>query len=48
MNKLLHDFEIQYSISGRALCAECLQKIPKEEIRIKKVVRHTPIGMKFG
>lgn len=46
--KLLHDFEIQYSVSGRAKCAECLQNIPKEDIRVKKVVRHTPIGMKFG
>lgn len=48
MSMLIKDFGIEYSISGRASCAGCHLKISKDEIRIKKVVHDTEVGMKFG
>lgn len=45
---LLNDFGVEYSASGRATCPGCVQKIPKDVVRIKKVLHDTEIGMKFG
>lgn len=46
--QLIKDFSIEYAKSGRSTCPGCLQKIPKDEIRIKKIAHDTEIGMKFG
>lgn len=46
--QLLNDFGIEYAKSGRASCPGCLLKISKDEVRIKKTVHDTEIGMKFG
>lgn len=46
--KLLNDFGIEYAKSGRAACPGCFLKISKDEIRIKKTVYDTEVGMKFG
>lgn len=48
MAMLMKDFGIEYAVSGRAGCAGCHQKIPKDEVRIKKVVHDTEVGMKYG
>ncbi|XP_055309208.1 poly [ADP-ribose] polymerase [Sitodiplosis mosellana] len=48
MAMLINDFGIEYAKSGRASCAGCHQKIPKDEVRIKKVAHDTEIGLKFG
>lgn len=45
---LINDFSIEYASSGRSSCPGCFQKIPKDEIRIKKIAHDTEIGMKFG
>lgn len=45
---LINDFSIEYALSGRSTCPACIQKIPKDEIRIKKVAHDTEIGMKYG
>ena len=45
---VLKDFGVEYSASGRAMCAGCQIKIPKDEVRIKKTVYDTEVGMKFG
>lgn len=47
-NQLVNDFGIEYAKSGRAKCAGCHQTIPKDEIRIKKTLYDTEVGMKFG
>lgn len=44
----LKDYGIEYSVSGRAGCCGCSQKIAKDDIRIKKVVYDTEVGMKYG
>lgn len=44
----LQDFGIEYSKSSRAECRGCLQKIMKDEVRIKKVMFDTEVGMKYG
>ncbi|XP_026467314.1 poly [ADP-ribose] polymerase-like [Ctenocephalides felis] len=44
----LSDFGIEYAASSRAACRGCEQKIAKDEIRIKKTVYDTEIGMKYG
>lgn len=44
----LKDYGIEYSVSGRAGCCGCAQKIAKDTIRIKKVVYDTEVGMKYG
>lgn len=48
MAKLINDFGIENAKSGRAACAGCQLKIAKDEVRIKKIVHDTEIGMKFG
>lgn len=45
---LLKDFGVEYAVSGRASCPGCLIKISKDEVRIKKIVYDTEVGMKFG
>lgn len=45
---LIKDFGIEYAKTGRAACAGCHLKIPKDEVRIKKVLYDTEVGMKFG
>lgn len=44
----LKDFGIEYSVSSRAECVGCQNKIMKEDIRVKRVVYDTEVGMKFG
>lgn len=44
----LKDFGIEYSVSSRAECVGCQNKIMKEDIRIKKIVYDTEVGAKFG
>ena len=44
----LKDFGVEYAASGRVMCAGCQIKIPKAEVRIKKTVYDTEVGMKFG
>lgn len=47
-SKALKDFGVEYAKSGRAACPACFLKISKDEIRIKKTVYDTEVGMKFG
>uniref|UniRef100_A0A1L8DH70 Poly [ADP-ribose] polymerase n=1 Tax=Nyssomyia neivai TaxID=330878 RepID=A0A1L8DH70_9DIPT len=47
-NTLLKDFGVEYSKSDRATCCGCQQKILKAEVRIKKLVYDTDVGMRFG
>lgn len=42
------DFGIEYAVSSRAECRGCEIKISKGEVRIKKVLFDTEIGMKYG
>lgn len=42
------DFGVEYAASGRATCRGCEIKILKDEVRIKKVVFDTEVGMKYG
>lgn len=44
----LKDYGIEYAKSGRAGCCGCSQKIANGDIRIKKVVYDTEVGMKYG
>ncbi|KAM7363583.1 poly-(ADP-ribose) polymerase [Cochliomyia hominivorax] len=44
----LKDFGIEYAKSGRAACRGCEQKILKDQIRIRKTVYDTEVGMKYG
>lgn len=44
----LSDFGVEYAVSGRAQCVGCRNKIMKDELRVKKIVYHTEVGMKFG
>jgi poly [ADP-ribose] polymerase 1 len=44
----LKDFGIEYSVSSRAECVGCQNKIMKENIRVKKIVYDTEVGAKFG
>uniref|UniRef100_A0A182T6L0 PARP-type domain-containing protein n=1 Tax=Anopheles maculatus TaxID=74869 RepID=A0A182T6L0_9DIPT len=44
----LKDFGVEYAASGRAMCRGCELKILKDEMRIKKVVYDTEVGMKYG
>lgn len=46
--KFLNDFGIEYAKSGRSACPGCFQKIPKDQLRIKKMAYDTEVGMKFG
>uniref|UniRef100_A0A1A9WQP6 Poly [ADP-ribose] polymerase n=1 Tax=Glossina brevipalpis TaxID=37001 RepID=A0A1A9WQP6_9MUSC len=47
-NTALKDFGIEYAKSGRAACRGCEQKIIKDQIRIRKTVYDTEVGMKYG
>lgn len=47
-NAALKDYGIEYSKSGRAACRGCEQKILKGEVRIRKTVYDTEVGMKYG
>jgi poly [ADP-ribose] polymerase 1 len=47
-NAALNDFGVEYSKSSRAECVGCNGKIMKEDLRVKKVVYDTEVGMKFG
>lgn len=47
-NAALKDYAIEYSKSGRAICRGCDLKILKDEIRIRKTVYDTEVGMKYG
>lgn len=42
------DFGVEYAASSRAECRGCQIKISKGEVRIKKVVFDTEVGMKYG
>lgn len=42
------DFAVEYAVSSRAECRGCEIKISKGEIRVKKVLFDTEIGMKYG
>lgn len=44
----LRDYGIEYAKSGRAECHGCEIKILKDEMRVKKVVFDTEVGMKYG
>jgi len=44
----LKDFGVEYSKSSRAECVGCQLKIMKEDVRVKKTVFDTEVGMKFG
>lgn len=44
----MKDFGIEYSKSGRATCPGCQLKVSKDDVRVKKVVYDTEVGMKFG
>lgn len=46
--QLLNDFGVEYAVSSRSTCPACELKISKDEVRIKKVLHDTEIGMKFG
>lgn len=43
-NVALMDFGIEYSVSSRAECVGCQNKIVKDDIRIKKIVYDTEVG----
>lgn len=45
---VLSDFQIEYSVSSRAQCVGCRNKILKGLIRVSKNEFFTEIGMKFG
>uniref|UniRef100_A0A182VQR6 Poly [ADP-ribose] polymerase n=1 Tax=Anopheles minimus TaxID=112268 RepID=A0A182VQR6_9DIPT len=44
----LKDYGVEYASSGRAMCRGCELKVLKDEVRIKKVVYDTEVGMKYG
>lgn len=46
--KALQDFGIQYSISSLATCRGCRELILKREIRCKKVIYDTEVGIRCG
>lgn len=46
--KALRDFGVEYSVSSRAGCCGCRQKILKDEVRCKKMIYDTEVGMRFG
>lgn len=45
---VLNDFGVQYSVSSRAQCVGCRSRIMKGDVRVKKVVYFTEVGMRFG
>ncbi|XP_013111859.1 poly [ADP-ribose] polymerase [Stomoxys calcitrans] len=42
------DFGIEYAKSGRAACRGCELKILKDQVRVRKTVFDTEVGMKYG
>ncbi|XP_020806219.1 poly [ADP-ribose] polymerase [Drosophila serrata] len=44
----LKDFGVEYAKSGRSSCRGCEQKICKDQVRIRKTVYDTEVGMKYG
>lgn len=44
----LENFGIEYSISCEDMCAMCQELIPRNELRIKKVVYDTETAAKYG
>lgn len=44
----IKDFGIEYAKSSRAACRGCEQKILKDQVRIRKTVYTTEVGMKYG
>ncbi|XP_037946866.1 poly [ADP-ribose] polymerase [Teleopsis dalmanni] len=46
--EVLKDFGVEHAKSGRAMCRGCEQKITKGQIRVKKTVYDTEVGMKYG
>lgn len=47
-NSAIKDFGLEYAKSGRAACRGCELKILKGQIRIRKTVYDTEVGMKYG
>uniref|UniRef100_A0A6P4EZ01 Poly [ADP-ribose] polymerase-like n=1 Tax=Drosophila rhopaloa TaxID=1041015 RepID=A0A6P4EZ01_DRORH len=47
-NLALKDFGIEYARSSRSTCRGCEQKINKNQVRIRKTVFDTEVGMKYG
>lgn len=44
----LKDFEIEYAKTSRSACRGCEQKILKGQVRVRKTVYDTEVGMKYG
>lgn len=44
----LKDFGVEYAKSGRSSCRGCEQKICKDQVRLRKTVYDTEVGMKYG
>lgn len=47
-NAAVKDFGVEYAKSARAACKGCELKISKDEVRIRKTVFDTEVGMKYG
>ncbi|XP_034661708.1 poly [ADP-ribose] polymerase isoform X1 [Drosophila subobscura] len=47
-NTALKDFGIEYAKSSRSSCRGCDQKISKDQVRVRKTVYDTEVGMKYG
>ncbi|KAH8362007.1 hypothetical protein KR084_000200 [Drosophila pseudotakahashii] len=47
-NIALKDFGIEYAKSSRSTCRGCEQKINKDQVRLRKTVYDTEVGMKYG
>ncbi|XP_050742158.1 poly [ADP-ribose] polymerase isoform X5 [Drosophila biarmipes] len=47
-NLVLKDFGIEYAKSSRSTCRGCEQKINKDQVRLRKTVYDTEVGMKYG
>ncbi|XP_037719414.1 uncharacterized protein LOC119553225 isoform X2 [Drosophila subpulchrella] len=47
-NLVRKDFGIEYAKSSRSTCRGCEQKINKDQVRLRKTVYDTEVGMKYG
>ncbi|XP_055838265.1 poly [ADP-ribose] polymerase [Episyrphus balteatus] len=47
-NAAMKDFGVEYAKSARSACKGCEQKILKDQVRIRKTVFDTEVGMKYG
>ncbi|XP_041673808.1 poly [ADP-ribose] polymerase-like isoform X2 [Drosophila eugracilis] len=47
-NLAVKDFGIEYAKSSRSTCRGCEQKIMKDEVRLRKTVYDTEVGMRYG